>query len=1062
MRQLNFLTNGGSVGERLQLMDWSNSPLGGPTTWPASLRTALGLVLQSDSPAVLTWGPGQTCFFNDGFGALDIASLEGLGQPLSQVWPQLAASLRRGSQEPAEAGPLSARKEEISVAMNRRSRGADMKIVRSPVFDEADQVGGYVCILLDRPNSVSGATPETVGGSTRRPSPVLQTDELEGIYNAAPVGLCMVDLNLRYVRVNDRLAEMNGFPASAHIGRHVSELVPDLTDQVLATMQRVLEGEAVFGIEFSGETAARPGVQRTWLENWLPLRDSTGQIVGATMSAEEITEAKATEVALRESEVRFRNMADNAPVMLWVTDKEARCTYLNRAWYDFTGQTPKVAEGFGWLEAVHPDDAGWSGETFLAANAKREAFRLEYRLRREDGSYRWAIDAASPRFGPSSEFLGYIGSVTDIHERKTAEEALEARVAEVLAERKILADIVEGTDAFVQVVDFDYRWLAINKASADEFEKIYGVRPKPGVSMLDLLSDKLEHREAVRAVWARALAGEAFTEVGEFGDPGLDRRFYEMKFNTLRDGSGRQIGAYQFVYDITDRVSEQRRLAEAEAARRDADVLYRTYFENTPEALFIIRVESDGHFVVEETNPAHEAGLNMQLDDVRGRRIEDILPAPAARRVIETYRHVVDTGTTYQYREVFNLSGSPRHWDTALVPMRGADGRIVRLIGSSRDVTRQVMAEEALRQSQKMESMGQLTGGVAHDFNNLLTPIMAVLDRLKRQGLGTEREQRLVAGAAQSAERAKTLVQRLLAFARRQPLQPVPVDVAKLVADMAELVASTTGPQINVVVNVSPELPLAKADPNQLEMAVLNLAVNARDAMPDGGTLRITVEPTEVDGPHRADLRHGRYVRISVADTGEGMDETTLARAVEPFFSTKGVGKGTGLGLSMVHGLASQLGGAVTIRSTVGLGTNVELWLPESSEAIAPSAPILEEQETRPAKGVVLLVDDEELVRLSTADMLMELGYSVVEAASAGEALQLLANDTQPDIVITDHLMPGMTGTELAQMVRDDWPAVNVLIISGYAESAGVSPDLPRLTKPFVSSDLTAALAAFA
>ena len=230
-----------------------------------------------------------------------------------------------------------------------------------------------------------------------------------------------------------------------------------------------------------------------------------------------------------------------------------------------------------------------------------------------------------------------------------------------------------------------------------------------------------------------------------------------------------------------------------------------------------------------------------------------------------------------------------------------------------------------------MEAMGQLTGGVAHDFNNLLAPIVGALDMLQRRGVAGEREQRLISGAMQSADRAKTLVQRLLAFARRQPLQPVPVDIAKLVSGMGDLVASTTGPQIKVVVSAPDDLPAACADPKQVEMALLNLSVNARDAMPDGGTLRITASDETVVAGHPSKLQPGAYIRLSVADTGAGVDEATLARAIEPFFSSKGIGKGTGLGLSMVHGLASQLGGSVVIQSQPGLGTDVELWLPRSA-----------------------------------------------------------------------------------------------------------------------------------
>ncbi|HLM53299.1 MAG TPA: ATP-binding protein, partial [Pseudoxanthomonas sp.] len=383
-------------------------------------------------------------------------------------------------------------------------------------------------------------------------------------------------------------------------------------------------------------------------------------------------------------------------------------------------------------------------------------------------------------------------------------------------------------------------------------------------------------------------------------------------------------------------------------------------------------------------------------------------------------------------------------------------------VGSGRDMTAQVQAEEALRQSQKMEAMGQLTGGVAHDFNNLLTPIIGSLDLLQRKGLGGEREQRLISGAAQSAERAKILVQRLLAFARRQPLQSVAVDVARLVTGMADLVSSTTGPQVKVVVDAPEDLPAANADPNQLEMALLNLSVNARDAMPDGGTLRISASAETVEPGHPSGLYGGAYIRLSVADSGIGMDEATLARAVEPFFSTKGIGKGTGLGLSMVHGLASQLGGALVLRSHVGLGTNVELWLPQSASAPEAEASNADAATGPAATGRALLVDDEELVRLSTADMLNDLGYAVIEASSAEEAMRRIAEGERFDVVVTDHLMPGMNGTDLALAIRAARPGLPVLLISGYAEREGIEPNLPRLTKPFRKDELASSLAQLA
>ena len=348
---------------------------------------------------------------------------------------------------------------------------------------------------------------------------------------------------------------------------------------------------------------------------------------------------------------------------------------------------------------------------------------------------------------------------------------------------------------------------------------------------------------------------------------------------------------------------------------------------------------------------------------------------------------------------------------------------------------------------------------MSHDFNNLLTPIIGSLDMLQRKGMGGEREQRLISGALQSAERAKTLVQRLLAFARRQPLQTKGVDVAELIDGMRDLIASTTGPQIRVNVHAAPDLPAAKADANQLEMALLNLAVNARDAMAEGGVLTLSAKARMVEADNRSGLSVGRYVRLTVADSGIGMEAATLARAIEPFFSTKGVGRGTGLGLSMVHGLTAQLGGALDIVSSPGAGTTVELWLPATEDAIArPARSGI--MSVASAAGIVLLVDDEDIVRTSTADMLSELGYAVIEAASGEHSLRIIDSQTAFDIVVTDHLMPGITGTELAALVCRRRPGTPVLVISGYADVEGIATNLLQLTKPFRQADLETSLAA--
>ena len=373
------------------------------------------------------------------------------------------------------------------------------------------------------------------------------------------------------------------------------------------------------------------------------------------------------------------------------------------------------------------------------------------------------------------------------------------------------------------------------------------------------------------------------------------------------------------------------------------------------------------------------------------------------------------------------------------------------------EVTQRLRTEEALRQSQKMETIGQLTGGVAHDFNNLLTPIVGALDLLRRRLGDDERAVRLTDGALQAADRARTLVQRLLAFSRRQHLQPKPVDVGALIRGMEDLVSRSLGPQIALTVEAAEGLPPALIDPNQLELAVLNLAVNARDAMPDGGALAISVaSETDPDG-----LTPGDYLRVQVVDTGIGMDAATLARAVEPFFTTKGVGRGTGLGLSSVHGMAMQSGGAFVLDSTPGQGTTATLWLPAADGLVAED-PVREApgQAASKTSATILLVDDEDLVRAGTAEMLGEAGYRVVHAASGDQALQMIRSGLVFQLLVTDYAMPGMTGSELAREVGELRPGTPVLMITGYANLSDIeAAGLPRLAKPFRQTDLAGAVA---
>jgi signal transduction histidine kinase len=369
-------------------------------------------------------------------------------------------------------------------------------------------------------------------------------------------------------------------------------------------------------------------------------------------------------------------------------------------------------------------------------------------------------------------------------------------------------------------------------------------------------------------------------------------------------------------------------------------------------------------------------------------------------------------------------------------------------------------AQAALLQAQKIEALGQLVGGVAHDFNNLLMAIIGNLDLLSKKLGEDARLHRLLDGAMEGARRGATLTQRLLAFARKQELKAQATDVRSLVEDMIGLIDRSVGPMVRIELRAEDKMPVVDVDPNQLEMALLNLAVNARDAMITGGVLTIGLSEQIVEVYDQLGVQPGRYVVLSVRDTGKGMDTETLARAVEPFFSTKGVGKGTGLGLSMVFGLAQQSGGALRLESAPSSGTTARLWLPVATETTLPSGrtPNLETKASGPAR--ILFVDDDLLIAGSTVDLLEDLGHQVIEAHSAIEALRLLESGLAADLLITDHAMPGMTGIELAREVRRQYPRLPILLATGFAELEGSEVvDVARLAKPYTQAQLATEIA---
>lgn len=514
--------------------------------------------------------------------------------------------------------------------------------------------------------------------------------------------------------------------------------------------------------------------------------------------------------------------------------------------------------------------------------------------------------------------------------------------------------------------------------------------------------------------------------------------------------------------------------ARSERALRAGSVQLAAMFEQANAGIVIC----DQAWTVTRVNEHYCEMLGQPRENVLGTRLAQL---PAS---FSPVTQLVETDTPWEITQQFTRADGSQVWLQSSITPLIHDGQRVGMLCVSVDVTARISAEAELvalneslearvvamlaereaatlqlYESRKMEMVGQLTGGIAHDFNNMLTPIIGSLELIRRRQ-DDERSARLIDGALLSAERARVLVGRLLSFARRQTLKPQAVDLAALVSDMHELMTRSIGPTIEMVILIDPALPAVTVDLHQLELAILNLVVNARDAMADGGRLRLRAGEERRHDGRQGPLPAGRYVWLQVSDTGSGMSEEVLKRCMEPFYSTKSVGKGTGLGLPMVQGLALQSGGGFSIHSRAGEGTEVTLWLPISEKLAAGRGDPALEESVAPGTTRVLLIDDEEIVRQTTGLQLRDLGYQVTEAASAAQALRLIEQGLRPDVLVSDHIMAHKTGVQFAQELRERFPALPVLIITGYAN---LEPHELRgfevLRKPFRRDELAKSLA---
>ncbi|MFZ0065297.1 MAG: PAS domain S-box protein [Pseudolabrys sp.] len=526
----------------------------------------------------------------------------------------------------------------------------------------------------------------------------------------------------------------------------------------------------------------------------------------------------------------------------------------------------------------------------------------------------------------------------------------------------------------------------------------------------------------------------------------------------IRDPAGTVVGFAKITRDLTERKA-------AEQLLRRSEEQFRLLVQGVSDyAIYLLDLEGKvtnwnlGAQRIKGYLPAEIIGQHFSrfyTDEDRA--------AGLPQHALETVRQV---GRFEKESWRVRKDGS-RFWAHVIIDaIRDDAGQVIGYAKITRDITERKRTEEELErarefsfQAQKLEAIGQLTGGIAHDFNNLLMAVLGSLELLRKRLPDDPKSIALLENAAQGAQRGTTLTKRMLAFARNYELTREVIDVPTLVHGMKELLERSIGPSFNIELRFPLSLKPVEADANQLELALLNLSLNARDAMLDGGDIELAAREENIQADHRSGLEAGRYIRLSVTDTGEGMDQETLGKAVEPFFTTKGVGKGTGLGLSMVHGFAEQSAGRLILQSQKGKGTTAELWLPVAKTSVQPvaSTPSTPVRAQRPL--TILAVDDDALVLMNTVTMLEDLGHTVFEAYSGNEALEILRREDSVDLVVTDQAMPKMTGTELAKVIKREWPDIPVLLATGYADRVrGDNIGLPKLTKPYMERELADAI----
>ncbi len=1140
-----FPGNAGELGRLIGAFDWGATSLGPIASWPGYLRTTISTILRSPVPIVTLWNADGVMIYNDAYS--DFAAARHpclLGSRVREGWPEVSDFNDHVMKTVLAGGALSYREQAFTLFRNGRAEPVWLDLDYSPVVDERNRPAGVIAIV----NEVTGKIL-----AQRR----LQAErtKFSQMFDQSPSFMSMkYGPDHRAEIANPAYYRLMG--ARDVVGRPLGEAFPEIAGQGFKELldRAYATGETHYGTTASlmvQRVAGEPLEERFVDFVYQPIRDENGQIIGIFAQGNDVTDRVRAERLAREKDANFQALTQIMPDHLWTARPDGSVDWVNDRANAYFGIPDLHTDSERWLATVHPDDRAASGLAYQTAIRTGAPYETEFRARRHDGAYRWFLARAIAVRESDGTIVRWVGTNTDIHERKLAEDANTRdrdRFWQLSQDLLVVCDF-QGTitaanpavtrilgwneDEYVghNILDFIHpedlersraqlgrltegqpmqsfenrfrtkaggnrviAWAGVpeagrihsigrdmteERAALRERERSWTLSP-----VIKVIATEDGRTLAVNPAWTKLLGWTEAESVGrhvndflapeglEEGLRGLEqlgRGITMVDYETVsrsKSGERRRIAwttmpeggiLYAFGRDVT---AERQAAAALAASRAERDRIW-----NTTNDLMAVAGQ-DGY--LKSVNPAWSRLLGYDEDTLLGRPfLEFVSQADRSRVMAAMARLAKGEGLAEFEDQLVHADGR-----TSLIAWNAEpQGETFYVVG--RNVTEQRRVEDALRQSQKMEAVGQLTGGIAHDFNNLLQGITGSLHllekRLAAQGRLSDLN-RFISGAMAAANRAAALTHRLLAFSRRQPLDPKPVSANPLIASMEDLLRRTMGEQITLDLILAPDLWPTLCDPHQLENAVLNLAINGRDAMPSGG--RLTIETCNCDLDERSpfwsrDMRPGAYVCISVTDTGIGMSQETIEKAFEPFFTTKPIGQGTGLGLSMIYGFVRQSEGYTKITSQLACGTSLKLFLPRYGGTLAADEPRDAGAVAVPAGNgeTVLVIEDEPVVRGLIVEVVADLGFAALEAPDGPGGLEVLQSRRRIDLLITDVGLPGLNGRQLADAARLLRPGLKVIFMTGYAEAAVsaqgfLEPGMALITKPFGMDELAAKIRA--